>query len=120
MKDTTGLKLLTATWFAMYGIEFYSSISQGNGLAAPLPLIKVNILWTLLGFVSVASPPFAGLLSVGITIAVLVTKPQWLNPNTSSSAKLAGAQLANLPTTQYASQLGAANPAPSSTGANLA
>jgi hypothetical protein len=79
-----GKQVLLGTWAAGIILVSYRSFHSGKGMPAPKSLIAVNVLWTLLSFVSLASEGLAGVLSVGLIGGLLLTDSTILGGGTTT------------------------------------
>lgn len=81
-----GKTVLIGTWIGALILIGYRSFHSGQGMPTPRSLIAANVVWTLLGVVSMASENVAGALSVGTLVGLLVTNSSILGAAATSVA----------------------------------
>ena len=74
--DTTGsLHALTGMMFAAAGIETYLEIRAGHFPPRPFRFVGVALVYGLLGMLSHLSASLAGVLGLGMLIALIIKMP---------------------------------------------
>lgn len=97
---------MIGAWFLSFVIIGAGSFRSGQGMPAPVRLIKTSALWTILAVISEGSAQVAAALSGGLLIALFLKELPAIQGQAGTAQQNAQAQTAAVSATSLSSNLG--------------